>query len=373
VIDTRTEVVISDSGDGNPRRLPVFGVQATWEVSNVGAFSCFARVEDLRRAGLGGSLGGSWLTWNGGLVGRWGGLISGRPLTPGVTELAAEGWGSLLRGHVIDSWLEPGVGQYAGIAWRGILSAQGSQAFITIGTLDEGGEAVDINGSGQDIIDDLTGNLADGGMMEWEVDQDRVFHAGRRIGQDRSPRYRLVEGRHIVDFRGPVDDLWAAPPAEVIEIEGQAALTETITHTAALGLYQASGEHRRRHQRRNKRNRGHRPNRRRGQAVFAERKRHPGPSATSGTTTWTTTEIVTPPIAGGPIEAYEPPATVPFELDLVNRDNCFGWLQAGDSVRILLGSVGFAGIFRCMVRGIDMDEGVMTLAGEVLTDGARDT
>lgn len=372
-MDARSEVVISDHGGGNPRRLRVFGVQATWEVSNVGAFSCFARVEDLRRAGLGGALGGAWLTWNGGLVGQWGGQISGRPLTPGVTELAAEGWGSLLRGHVIDGWLEPGVGQYAGIAWRGILSAQGSQAFITVGTLDEGGESVDIDGAGQDIIDDLTGNLADGGMMEWLVDQDRVFRAGRRVGQDRSARYRLIEGRHIVDFRGPVDDLWAAPPAEVIEIEGQAAVTQAITNTATQGQYQPAQEHRRRQRRRNKRNRGNRPNRRRGQVVFSERRRQPGPSATSAVTTWTTTEIVAPPIVGGAIEAYEPPATVPFELDLVNRDNCFGWIGAGDSVRILLGSVGFAGIFRCMVRGIDMDAGVMTLAGEVLPDGERDT
>ena len=372
-MDARSEVVISDSGGGNARRLRVFGVQATWEVSNGGAFSCCARVEDLRRAGLGGSLGGCWLTWNGGLVGQWGGQISGRPLTPGVTELAAEGWGSLLRGHVIDGWLEPGVGQYAGIAWRGILSAQGSQAFITIGMLDEGGESVDIDGAGQDIIDDLTGNLADGGMMEWWVDQARVFHAGRRIGLDRSARYRLIEGRHIVDFRGPVDDLWAAPPAEVIEIEGQAAVTQTITQTATQGQYQPAQEHRRRHRRRNKRNRGNRPNRRRGQVVFSERRRQPGPSATSAVTTWTTTEIVAPPVVGGAIEAYEPPATVPFELDLVNRDNCFGWVGAGDSVRILLGSVGFAGIFRCMVRGVDMDAGIMTLAGEVLPDGERDT
>lgn len=373
MIDARTEVVISDSGGGRPHRLSVFGVQATWAVSHVGAFSCFARVDDLRRAGLGGSLGGSWLTWNGGLVGRWGGQITGRPLTPGVTELAAEGWGSLLRGHVIDGWLEPGVGQYAGIAWRGILSSQGSQAFIRVGTLDEGGEAVDIDGSGQDIIDDLTGNLADGGMMEWTVDQDRVFSAGRRVGLDRSSRYRLIEGRHIVDFRGPVDDLWAAPPAEVIEIEGQAAVTQTITHAATQGFYQPSGEHRRRRRRRNKRNGGNRPNRRSSQAVFSERRRHPGPSATSATTTWTTTEIVAPPIAGGAVEAYQAPATAPFSLTLVNRDNCFGWLHAGDSARILLGSVGFAGIFRCMVRSIDMEQGIMTLAGEVLADGERDT
>lgn len=368
MLDARSHVVISDHGGNNSRRVRVFGVQASWELNAVGIFSCFALERDLRDAGLGGVLSKKWVVCPMGGVGSWGGVISSRPLTPDITEISAEGWASLLRGQVVRESLGTvgaARGQYAGVARSALLSAGASRQFVTIGTLDESGHAVEVVGTNQDVIDDLSGSLSDLGAMEWMVDESRVFHAGVRLGTDYTHKYRLVEGRHIIDFAGPPDDLYAKPAKRQIYISvsrADARRRGRIRRAGSSPVYvqgTSGGRHFANPEQISQS--GRRDN---GVQYDTNRSLTPPGSAPQS---WTRRNRRMPTVQV-PIAPFAPPVSVPFELTLRNADNCFGWLNPGDTGRILLGSVGFSGIFRVFVKSIDLEEGLLKLAGEAISD-----
>src|SRR5262245_18808546 len=167
------EVIISDYGGINPRRLPVVAVNVSWELNNVGSFSAFTRLADLRDHGCAGELKGSWLEWHHPLAGAWGGVISGRPINDGVVELAAEGWGALLRHHPLGDWMRLNPGPAAGLARRGIPAADADEpTYLSLAPVDEYGEWVGFRSGGQDLLDDYLPELVDAGRLEWYVDPD---------------------------------------------------------------------------------------------------------------------------------------------------------------------------------------------------------
>lgn len=381
------EVQISDRGGLRPRRLVVANVACSWELSAPGSFSAFARIADLRAAGLWGSLAGRWLTWAHPTAGAWGGVLSGRPVADGVAELTAEGWATLLRGRVLAPGDRGSAGPAASLALRAVLAAGNTGAtFVRAGAIDEGGEAVDVEFAG-DACDDVLPALAATGDAEWTFDADRTFRAGRRLGRDRSQTVRLVEDRHVVSFRVD-DDLWTARPGALLAAVGpQAQALATVTEAPAPAATAAAtgplafladfalGDL------------SDLPWTAPPGAEWAEWADQwdwagpqwpgegPEPAPGPGLPPWQPEQPppTVPPGVGGnspgvPGGRFSPPRTVPVELTLADADGCWAWFGLGDTVRVELGSVGFAGRFRVLARAVDAASGEMTAAGECLPD-----
>lgn len=379
-------MLISSRGGGDARRVPVAGIQASWEVSNAGSFSAFARLDDLRRAGLGADLKGRWLEWTHPTAGRWGGVITGRPVTEGVAEIAADGWAALLRGRVLAS-SEQVIAPAGGLARRAVLAAAQEQAtFLRLGTIDEGGQEIGVAFSG-DVGDDVLPNLAESADVEWRVDADRVFHLARRLGTDRAATVRLIEERHVLGARIE-DDLWTTASAQVLTLgsvpdgggdggvgtggtgSGGGSRGGVVTSPRFFPWWGLVG----------------------GLAGFGDdaigagwlqRLSDPAPAATYHWPGWGGAAGISPPApapwaaqppgvgANNPAVAaprHLPPPTVPVELTIADRDQIWAAFDIGDTVRLELGSIGFVGRFRCLVRAVDTTTGAMSAAGEGMQD-----
>jgi hypothetical protein len=215
------EVIIMDRGGGRARRVPVVQVSARREVRNSGELSCFARISDLRPLGLAGEIRGMWLEWHHPTWGTWGGVISGRPIHGGIAEITVDGWAVLLRGRPQVEPDRPPAGSAGGLARR-IVTAAGAEepTFVTIGSVDEGGEPLSISVNAGDTLDDLLPSVDDAIAMEWIVDENRAFHIARRLGRDLSNRVRLVEGRHFSSDDSRIDDdLWSSASGQRLVLE----------------------------------------------------------------------------------------------------------------------------------------------------------
>lgn len=319
---TIDEVIISEPGGANARRVVGVGVQASWQLNTVSEFSCFARIADLRAAGLGGELKDLWLTWAHPLLGAWGGVITEGPVSDGVTELHAEDFAGLLRDHVIDQWDQVPEGSAAGILRRAIntaVSASGPPTFITLADLDSGGEPINVTLGGEDVLEDVLPKLNEEGGLEWLVDADRVLHAGQRLGADRSESVRFFEEREIVSYQ-LADSEFAATPAQLLQIETE--------------------------QDEARRNRG-------------------GVLALRSTPTWRPPQITIVPTVTG-----RTPETTPMQLSIVNVGNAWAKCVLGDTIRVVIESAGFSGKFRIVGRAFDAVANTLDLAGEATPDEA---
>ena len=355
------EVRISERGGLYPRRVPVADLQCSWELSNAGTMSAYARMDDLRLLGLGRDLKGMWVEFEHPSAGRWGGVLSGRPTSGAVVELAAEGWASLLRGRVING-SQLVSGRAAGVARVVVRGARELGAtYITIGTIDESGESVSMTASG-DVAVDVLGQVAEAGNVEWVIDADSVFHCGSRLGHDLSSRYRLVEDRHVVEHRTD-DDLWASRQGQVYRVQSEQALALAVTTGAAVSAvgsqpqWSLSGV---------------------GDAADLAQLQFYEEAEPAEIRAFPTRTFPAPwrgvPVGIGantpamPTPRASPLPTTPLQMTLSNRDNCWTWCDLGNTVRVELGSIGLSGRFRIYSRGLNWAANTLTVAGEALGD-----
>lgn len=220
-MDAFDRVTISQRGGLRPVVVPVTAPQASWELNAAGAFSAFARIDDLRHAGLWPDLRGCWLEWVHPIAGRWGGVITGTPVTDGLAEIAADGWLALLQGRVLADGDLPSRTP-GGLAHLAVLAAgREHPTFIAIGRIDGGGEPLGLTFNG-DVGNDLLPQIAEGGSVEWIIDADRVFHCGRRLGTDFSGAIRLIEDVDVTAVQRD-NDLLTTAPAQRLLVQEQAA------------------------------------------------------------------------------------------------------------------------------------------------------
>lgn len=315
-------ITVSEPGGRDARRVRVVGTQCSWLINNIGNLSCFVRIETLRAVGLGGDLVGKWLQWDHTLLGRWGGVITERPIAEGVCEIQAEGWAGLLRGQVIGDWDLVPQGSPAGVLQRALsvaVSATEKPSFVRVGRIDEGNDPIRVMLGGQDILEDLLPELADLGL-EWIVDADRVLSAGPRLGRDRSHVIRLVEGRDMLDPQIATGAL-PASPSQTLQIEG-----------AQLAAHKGRG----------------------------------GTLALRSTPHWEAPQItVLPRLSGRTLE------TRPLQATLANRAGSWVKFGLGDTVSILLESDGFSGTLRVMKRGYNGETNTLEIAGEATPDAVQ--
>lgn len=383
---------MENPGGGGAGYVRVSDIQASWAISETGTFSCFARVDDLRRAGFGFDLQDRWITWTG-PAGTWGGVCIGRPVEDGIVEIEGEGWASLLRDRMLVEFERVPAGGAGGLAARAVRGASSAEpTFISIGYVDEGGEMIPATFGGQDVLDDVLSELS--GDVEWIVDENRVFHAMRRLGRDLSHTIRLIEGRQIVHYL-IADDSWAEPSdesyafetieetarralaagASIIQMDPQLSLVASApvaAATPASGGDHNNKRHRRRRQRRDgpdgpggRRNKHNRRNRHRGRGGGGRSATMPPPPPP-----W-----VARPVGTGanspavPAEATMDLPTVPIQLTLANVNGIYRFMDLGNTIRVELSSSGgFAGRVRIMSKGYDSNTGDLEIAGEALPD-----
>lgn len=201
------EVLLMDRGGLNPRKIIVAQAACSWELSAAGQFSAFATLNDLVEAGIPWDMKGMWIEWES-PAGRWGGVVTGRPITDGVAEIAAMSYAALLRGRVVEQNVRP-VSATPGAHVRRLLQEAQRETphFIVPGIIDEGGQSIAISYGGQDAYNEILPAITGAGGCEWIVTEDRVLNFTRYAGEDRSNEVRLVEGRHIGTYR-VADDLW---------------------------------------------------------------------------------------------------------------------------------------------------------------------
>lgn len=372
---------ISDFGNAKPRRIPITGVQWSRELSNVGTFSGFVKLTDLRRVGLADDLIGSWVTYDDPDAGRWGGVITDQPIDDGVVEIMADGWAALLGGQVVDTWDRQAIGQPAGLVRRA-LSLVGADApvFVEIGNVDEGGSQLQVSFGGQLLLDDIMPELAEAGELEWWVDDDRKLHMGRHIGRDKSASIRLVEGRHFVEPK-LADGLSTRQPARIYAIESDESTARRMVRRVRIATETAVPQVVNRQVTEVIRRR-HRHNLRWTVTswvsdVIWTRVITLGDEAAVGSAAEQSSNIATwpeqPPgtsthsLAVPPGKGLEP-QTIPCQLTVINQDNLWRKVDLGDVVRIEVGSAGFSGWFRLLIKALDATERTMSWAGEALPD-----
>ena len=365
------EITVMEHGGTNPRRVPVTGVSCSWALNEPGSLSCFARYADLRAAGLGDDLDGMWLSWRG-RAGEWGGVIDGNPVSGGTPEIAASGWAELLRGRALPPLLRRDQGRVGGLA---ALAVTGSDAeteagsLIALGTIDDGGEAVTIDAGTQDVLEDFLPALVEAGGLEWIVDFDRRFHAGRFIGRDRSHVVRLTEGRHFAsDDCTLANSAWSKSPAELLALESNtervAGVSTGPSQTPVFGRRRRA----RRKVRRRKGGRGRwRPGRRQTGFALDPIAVTPGSAAATDAGEAQPAGVGlhapwVPQAVGAPLE------TTPVEVSIRDIDGAWAECQPGNVVRLLVGSAGFSGWLRILNRGYESASGVLLLSGEALSD-----
>lgn len=364
------EIIVSDHGGSNPRRLMVTGVSCSWELNTPGEFSCFTSPEELERARLGYSLSGKWVTWSG-RPGAWGGVITGKPLTGGVPEVAASGWAALLSGRAILSILRKDQSTLGGLAALAVVGSDAESeagSLITLGTIDDIGEFVTVDFGTEDVLDDFLPSLVDAGALEWIVDQDRRLHAGKWLGRDVSHRVRLVEGVHIIPSSESVgDDMWSKTAAELVALETN---EQRISGTPPPGVSVGGGAgRRRRNRRRARKKRGGRdrwrPGKRNTDVSLDPVEPVPG---TPGVPWLDSTVGVSLRTLWVPQQSSSPLETVPMEFAVRDVDDVWRHCQPGNVVRIVLGRARFSGWFRILNRGYVAADGELVLSGEALSD-----
>lgn len=368
------EVTISERGGGNPRRLVVMQASCSFAISSAGMFSAFVRLDDLQQAGLPQNIKGMWIRYES-EAGPWFGVITGRPVTDGVCELAAMSAAILLRGRVLDALVRPVSGP-AGALMRKVLqeATRDEPTFLTIGTIDESGPSLSLSYGAEDVYNDILPMLAGDSGYEWTVTPDRMFHFARFVGEDKSASVRLVEDRHIAGYRAS-DDLWM--------------ISNRLIGTSAADEMESKfvmEEYTKKKRTRNKAyKRG--ANGKRGRKYVKRRqtfKREVWQEQLDPFTSMVTGDIDSIQKYGplevvrdypdtrdlGTIEArlarelseLANPA-VAVELTLVNVDDCYRRFVEGDVVWVDIGSAGLSGAFRVKTRSLD--SGGLRVAGDL--------
>ncbi|MDQ3657720.1 MAG: hypothetical protein M3457_21925 [Chloroflexota bacterium] len=366
--------MVSERGGTNPKRLTVMMPSASWQLSSAGLFSAFVRLDDLQDAGIPQDCKGSWLEWAS-PAGDWGGIVTGRPITDGVCEIAAMSWAVLLRGRVMDALVRPVSGP-PGALMRKVLqeATRDEPTFLTIGTLDEDGESMQLSYGAEDVYNDILPMLAGDSGHEWRVTPERVFHFGRYVGTDLSASVRLVEDRHIASYRAS-DDLWTISNRLI----GTSAADEMESKLMKKVEYRRERAKNPRYKRGEKGKRGKKYIKVRQKYTSQVWKEQVDPF-----TSMVTGEIDTIQRYGplelvrdypdtrdrGTIEARlarelaelsNPP--IAMELSLVNVDDCYRRFVEGDVVWIDIGSAGLSGAFR--VKNRSLDSGGLRIAGDL--------
>lgn len=325
-------IAITNPGDDTPTVLDVAGVSASWQVSGQTALSCEAETDTLLHTFQTIDLRGKWLRWDHGTLGTWAGQITDveADYGAGTTEIAATDFSSLLDSRRIDKVYDVTASPAGGLAKRVVIDAAreaGGYTWIQNIFADQTGDQITLQLRGGKVSDALQ-TIADRSMDEWWVDAQRQLWWQRRRGGNKTGSVQVVEGRHIVNHRyslalGPIVNDLLAVPADERYAKSQAFVIDDDASIQRFG-------------------------RRQDQRTYSSM----------------VTESTIRPLALKDLTKLKALGDT-IQFDLVNIDGCFSWFGDGDSIMLLLPSVGRSMQVRVLARSYDTDAAVLTVSGDV--------
>lgn len=199
------DLIVSDRGGGNPRRIIGTDLQCSWEIGAAGALSCRVPADDVIRAGLTNDLRGNFVVYEHPTAGKWAGVITASPKTDGIMEVAAQSLVINLHKRLISgSWnATPGAALQQAFAFAG----NSGPTYLTLGSVDGSGSAFAFAFAFEDMYDIVLPTLSTDQGFEWHVSPLGVLTFAKRIGSDLQSSVRLEEGREILSSRW-IDDLF---------------------------------------------------------------------------------------------------------------------------------------------------------------------
>jgi hypothetical protein len=318
----------------------------SWRTDGPGSFTCQIETRTLARYGLNVSgtttpLKGRWLWYEHPTAGGWGGVITRTEVDSWYTTITAEQFAVLLRKRRMPSNIAPQAISPGSLALFVISSAErtGDSFMLTSWTAQECGPAVDLDTRGGDICDEVIPQLADYGY-QWRVKattmQERAFEFRNRVGEDKSRRVLLSEGRNIpIDGVRMTGDLWTVANS-IIGVNGD------TTWGKANG-YQLDSD----------------------ASIRALGRRYETTIAYNGFATRST--II--PLVKKDLAKFAYPREI-AEVQVSADDQIWGDFREGDIVMLQSGSLNVLAPFEVDIRSLDMGTGMMTIAGRIQTENA---
>ncbi len=348
-----SDLIITDRGGSNPRRVIGSNLACSWEVNLAGTLSASVPVNEVRTVGLDIDLRGLWLDYTHPSAGRWSGVITASRAVDGVIEVAAQGFAILTRKRLVSitgQKEQPMKGTPGGIFRLAFERMSNSgPTWLTLGDVDGSGPQIEVSYEYEDFYDSVAPALAGDNGFEWRVSNDRVVTFAQTIGVDRRASVQLIEGREILSGSSWTFDQWS--------------LTNVL---AATGI----GRARKRVKKGKK-------------SKFVDADYVAGPITVRDEASiaqygileeledfgFVGDETVLTERATAALNASARGSEDAVELNVADVDGAFAKFAEGDTIAVTLGLAGISGTIRVMVRSLDVQTGVMAVAGL----GARGT
>ncbi len=342
-----SDVTITKRGGDGAKSLPVARLKMTWEINKAGMLTGALDVDELLGQGLPVDLRGYWLRHDHPLAGSWGGVVTAAaPGSEGQIEIAAESFHVLLRRRLTKAprgdTARPAQGSPGQLLKRALQEAESvAPTFLVAGTIDTSGKGLSFAWERMDIYDDLLPQLTDETGYQWTVSADRVLSFSKRLGTDKTGSVRLAAGLQIADYRLTHDLLLVENVVRATgsvfknpkrgREEGYNIPKEVNASDPAsiskFGIMESEHDF--------------------GQVEDA-------PSLK---------ELLTQYLA----EHADPAASFDGTLAVVGTE--WADFREGDTVRVELGASGYQGNLTVMVRALDVDRGVLSIAGDCVEVG----
>lgn len=340
----QSEVIIARPGFFDPQIVQVSPPSLAWRTDGPGSLECSIELQslvaaNLRVQGTTTPLKGKWIWFEHPTAGPWAGVIQRTEVGPWFCQIVAEQFNVLMRKRKV-----PGTYRAVGIA-PGSLALQfvnsaerQGESFLLTGTsVQETGDAVDIEPRGGDLCDDILPMLAKFGY-QWRVRtltmDERLFEFRQRVGVDNRGDVLISEGRHIVST-SLTGDLWTV--ANSIEgIPGdQPFKTARGYEVEDKGSIRTLG--------------------RRYQETIAY--------------TGVATRSTLVPLIEADLALRKYPQEI-AQFEVVDEDMIFAEFREGDIISVSSASANVVAPFEVDIRSLNGDTNVMTIAGRLRTEEA---
>ena len=325
------DVLISTIGGRNSIPIQAADLGVTWEVNRTSQMSADLPLSTVLENWTDPrSLEGQWISWTGHPAGDWGGVITSASPSraQGVVTCACSDWSYYLAKRNLQKSVRTISGLPGGVAAALLTQALAIDTLWlnSITTYEEGDfTAVQING--QVLLDAMT-RMAFDTDQEFDISASRDFTWARRLGRDRTNSVQLNEGMEIAesspvfDIADIVNDLTISPAVSRYQDSNARDVVDSAS-VIAIGRQQ-------------------------GQITTHDSVR---PAAIRA--------------IGAQEVARSAKRGATIALDVVDVNNCFAEFREGDTIRVVIASLGLAEDVRILQRGLVLSQSVLHVTGEI--------
>lgn len=327
------DLVFQRPGQSGQQPVPAGEIVCSWAVSEAGSLSARVPFDAFTRAGIADPLGW-WVYYEHTTAGTWGGVVTdlSYDLLDGTVEVAATDFAALTMARRTARNYQTVTAPAGSLALRAIADVnRGDPSFLASWEADETGDMVRIDWRGDELYTVLR-RLADASGQEWTIDADRNFRWRVRVGTLRNDvqlthPFTIVGGTVERSLEPVVNDLLAVAGNRSYRNAASRAY-ENTTSIQQFGRREGTRIY---------------PNLRSILSLDARAQRD-------------VTALGTPPLVA--------------TLEVADLGGIWASIREGDIVWVLLPFAGVQKRMRVLARALDVERGVMELAGPLeLTEG----